>query len=184
MLCLVDRSAVEVEWQIPLVRVRAFIPYWFAWNDLRIGTDGRWFNMRLGEATRGKWRIPDERVRVVYFYIRTFEGSSHHLCRLRTDHLAPMSKFDFVLTHTWFMGCRKLSSFDGRWVGRHSTTLVVMYTRIVYMPPTDSLECSIAWKTCTRARWARLNCLIVVMNCGRSWCLREPRVSCCQVVTL
>jgi hypothetical protein len=29
-----------------------------------------------------------------------------------------------------------------------------------------------------------LNSLIVIVNCGRLWCLREPRMSCCQVLSL
>jgi hypothetical protein len=34
MLCLVDRTSVEVEWQVPLMRFRAFIP-WFEIGMLR-----------------------------------------------------------------------------------------------------------------------------------------------------
>jgi hypothetical protein len=34
MLCLVDRTPVEVEWQTPLARFRAFIP-WFEIGMLR-----------------------------------------------------------------------------------------------------------------------------------------------------
>jgi hypothetical protein len=40
-------------------------------------------------------------------------GGSLHPCRLRTDHLVPVSKFDYVLTHTGFMGSHKLTSFYG-----------------------------------------------------------------------
>jgi hypothetical protein len=40
MLCLVDRILVEVEWQTPLVRFRAFIP-WFESGMLRTGIDDR-----------------------------------------------------------------------------------------------------------------------------------------------
>jgi hypothetical protein len=40
-------------------------------------------------------------------------GGSPRLCRLRTDRLAPVSKFDYVLAHTRFMGSRKLSSLVG-----------------------------------------------------------------------
>jgi hypothetical protein len=36
---------------------------------------------------------------------------SPRLRELRTDRLAPVSKFDYVLVHTGFMGSRKLSSF-------------------------------------------------------------------------
>jgi hypothetical protein len=45
------------------------------------------------------------------------QGGSPCLCQLRTNHLAPVSKFDYVLMHTGFMGSHKLSSFDGRQVG-------------------------------------------------------------------
>jgi hypothetical protein len=53
-------------------------------------------------------------VRVVCFHIQSSEGGSPHLCRLRTDLLAPVNKIDYVLAHMRFMGSRKLSSFDGR----------------------------------------------------------------------
>jgi hypothetical protein len=54
------------------------------------------------------------RLRVVCFHIRSFEGDSPRLCRLRTDRLAPVNKIDYVLAHKRFMGSHKLSSFDGR----------------------------------------------------------------------
>jgi hypothetical protein len=44
------------------------------------------------------------RVRVVCFHIRSTEGGSPCLCRLRTDRLAPVSKIDYVLTHTRLWG--------------------------------------------------------------------------------
>jgi hypothetical protein len=53
------------------------------------------------------------RLRVVCFHIWSFEGGSRRLCQLRTDHLAPVNKIDYVLAHTVFMGSPKLSSFDG-----------------------------------------------------------------------
>jgi hypothetical protein len=40
-------------------------------------------------------------------------GGSPHLCQLRTGHLAPVSKFDYILTHTGYLESRKLSSFVG-----------------------------------------------------------------------
>jgi hypothetical protein len=77
-----------------------------------------------------------------------------HPCRLRTASVGSRwASIDYVLTHTGFMGSRKLSSFDGHRVGRYLTSPVVMYTRIVYRPPTDIPKCGIAWKTCTRERW-------------------------------
>jgi hypothetical protein len=47
---------------------------------------------------------------------------------------------DYVLGHTGFMGSRKLSSFNGHRVGRYPTIPAVMYTEIVYGPPTDGPE--------------------------------------------
>jgi hypothetical protein len=46
---------------------------------------------------------------MVWFRIQSSEGGSPHLSRLRTDRLAPVNKFDYVLMHTGFMGSRKLS---------------------------------------------------------------------------
>jgi hypothetical protein len=45
-----------------------------------------------------------ENVRVVYFHVRSSEGGSLHLCRLRTDRLIPRNKIDYVLTHTKLWG--------------------------------------------------------------------------------
>jgi hypothetical protein len=36
---------------------------------LRIGIDGRWFNMRPSGATRGKWRILDGKVSEWYVFM-------------------------------------------------------------------------------------------------------------------
>jgi hypothetical protein len=58
-----------------------------------------------------------ERLRVVCFHIQSSEGGSPYWCRLRTNHLALVSKIDYVLTHTGFMGSHKLSSFDSWLVG-------------------------------------------------------------------
>jgi hypothetical protein len=44
------------------------------------------------------------RVRVIYFHIQSSEGGSPRLCRLRTDHLAPVNKIDYVLKHTGLWG--------------------------------------------------------------------------------
>jgi hypothetical protein len=68
---------------------------------------------QLGES--GEYRMG--KVRVVCFHVRSSEGGSPRLCRLRTEHLAPVNKIDYVLTHMGFMGSRKLGSFDGHRVG-------------------------------------------------------------------
>jgi hypothetical protein len=53
-------------------------------------------------------------VRVIYFYIRSFEGGNPHLCQLRTASVGPCgTNIDYILAHMRFMGFRKLSSFDG-----------------------------------------------------------------------
>jgi hypothetical protein len=62
------------------------------------------------------------RVKVFCFHIQSSEGGSPRLCRLRIDR-APVNKIDYVLAHTGFMMSRKLSSFNGRWVGRHPAVL-------------------------------------------------------------
>jgi hypothetical protein len=49
----------------------------------------------------------------VCFNVQSFEGGSPHLSRLRTDRLAQVSNFDYVMAHTGFMESRKLSSFVG-----------------------------------------------------------------------
>jgi hypothetical protein len=80
-------------------------------------------------------------------------GGSPRLCQLRTTSVGPCgTSTDYVLTHTEFMGSHKLSNFDSRRVGRSLTSPAVMYTEIVYGPPTNSSACGIAWKTCTRER--------------------------------
>jgi hypothetical protein len=71
-------------------------------------------------------------------------GGSPRLCRLRSASVEPcVTNIDYVLAHMRFIGSRKLSSFNGRRVGRYLTSPVVMYTKIVYVPPTDSLVCGI-----------------------------------------
>jgi hypothetical protein len=55
------------------------------------------------------------RVRVVYFHIRSSEGGSPLLCRLRIVLVGPCGiSINYVLSHTRFMGSRKFSSFNSR----------------------------------------------------------------------
>jgi hypothetical protein len=44
---------------------------------------------RLGGVTRGKWRIPDGKVENDLYDIRSSEGGSPRLCRLRTASVGP-----------------------------------------------------------------------------------------------
>jgi hypothetical protein len=88
-------------------------------------------------------------------------GGSPHPCRLRNDRLAPVSKFDYVLTHTRFMGSRKLSSFSCHRVGRYLTSPAVMYTEIL---------CGHPWiAPSVVSRGTRTDSLIIVANCGHMW---------------
>jgi hypothetical protein len=50
------------------------------------------------------------------FHVQNSEGGSPCLSQLRTDHMASMSKFNYVVTHIGFMGSPKLSSFNGHQV--------------------------------------------------------------------
>jgi hypothetical protein len=77
------------------------------WFILAIGL---WLYVRLGGATRGKWRILDGKVESVLMSDLELQGGSTHLCRL-----GPVAtSIDYVLAHTGFMRSHKLSSFDGR----------------------------------------------------------------------
>jgi hypothetical protein len=74
---------------------------------------------QLGES--GKYWMG--RLRVVWYQIR----SSNVVAPVCID-WGPIvwprwTRLSFVLTHTWFMGSHKLSSFDGCWVERHPTVL-------------------------------------------------------------
>jgi hypothetical protein len=130
---------------------------------------------------RGLWRILDRKGESGLMSDLDLRGGSPFPCRLRTDRLAPVSKFDYVPSHTGFMGSRKLSSFNGHRVGQSLTSRTMMYTRIVYRPPTDSPACGITWKMCTRERCSPPDSLIVVTNCGHLWCIHGSRVLCFEV---
>jgi hypothetical protein len=49
---------------------------------------------------RGLWRIPDGKGESGLFSCSELRRDSAGTCRLRTDRLALVSKFDYVLTHT------------------------------------------------------------------------------------
>jgi hypothetical protein len=139
---------------------------------------------------RGLWRISNGKDESGLFSYSELQGGSLNLCWLRTDCLAQVSKFDYVLTHTRFMGSLKLSSFDGRRVGRYLTSHTMMYTGIVYGLPMDIPVYCITWKTCTMKRWdpARLfdHCHELWPHVG-SWrphVCRVVRLHVCRVVRL
>jgi hypothetical protein len=122
------------------------------------------------------------RLRVVYFHIRSSKGGSPRLCRLRTDRLTLVNKTDYVLAHTRFMGSHKLSSFDGCWVGRHSTILHGWHWDSVGATHRLPIEV-FTWKT-TLGYSGPGSTLIVIVKGGHSCYLRGSRLSCCQVRTL
>jgi hypothetical protein len=70
--------------------------------------------MRSGGAIRGLWRILDVKDESGLFSCSELRGGSLRLCQLRTDHLIPVRKFNYILAYTRFMGSYKLSSFNGR----------------------------------------------------------------------
>jgi hypothetical protein len=129
---------------------------------------------------RGLWRILDGKGESGLMSNSELWGGNPRPWWLRIDHLAPVSKFDYVLVHMWFMMSHKLSNFDGHRVGWSLTYPVVMYTGIVYGPPTDSPACGIMWKTCTRKRWdpARL-----FDHCCKVWPLMVPSWLTCVVLS-
>jgi hypothetical protein len=54
-------------------------------------------------------------------------------------------------------------------VGPYPTIPLEMSTGIVYEPPTDSPECGIAWKTCTRERWDLDRPYDIIAKGYRTW---------------
>jgi hypothetical protein len=67
--------------------------------------------MRSGRATKGLGRILDGKVESGLMSDSELRGGSPRTCQLKTDHLAPVSKFDYVLAHVRFMRSRKPSNF-------------------------------------------------------------------------
>jgi hypothetical protein len=55
--------------------------------------DGSWLNWRPGGGLWGKWRQLVGKVGEWYVTSQHLQGCSPHLCRLRTDRLAPVSKY-------------------------------------------------------------------------------------------
>jgi hypothetical protein len=101
-LCLVNRMTVEVEWLEPLVirpHLTMVVLCWISFKE----QGGR---------------------RVMCFHVRSSEGGSPRLCRLRTASIGlRLADFDYVLTNMEFMGFCKLSNLDGHRVGRYPTYL-------------------------------------------------------------
>jgi hypothetical protein len=119
--------------------------------------------------------------RVVWFEIWSSEGGSPYLCQLGPASVrSEWTSIDYVLVHKRFMGSRKLSSFDGDWVGWHPTLLHVCTIESCSSHP-RCVHCGIRVEDDTRVRWARLDSLIVIVKYWDSWCLLGLRVPCCRV---
>jgi hypothetical protein len=176
------RLLVEDEWS-EITRGRSLSinggPMWFMSSESDRGTiwDRAGQLGRSGECNMGT-------VRVICFHVRSSEGGSPHLCHLRTMSAEPWgTSIDYVLVHMGFMGSHKFSSFDGHRVVRY---------------PILPTGCTLGW--CVGHPWmpievlrgrhalgwgrTRFDSSIVILNCCHLWCLREPRVSCCQVLPL
>jgi hypothetical protein len=143
-----------------------------------------WHNWRLGGqlGERGEYWM-GRRMSGLIWNSKLQDGSPH-LCRLRTDHLAPVDKFEL---------CTSVYKILWGPANLLASTVAELDDILPYLTG-DTRDSAWAvhgvstkaytWKTCTRVRWAWLDYLIVVVNCCHSWCLRGLRVSCCQVITL
>jgi hypothetical protein len=135
---------------------------------------------QLGES--GEYR--KGRIRVDYFHVRSSEGGSPYLCRLRTASVVPWGiSIDYILAHMRFMGSHKLSSFDNPRVGWYPTLLNGCTLGLCVGHPRMPVEVSrgihaLGWGS------TRPNSLIVITKSGHSSCLCDSRVSCCQVISL
>jgi hypothetical protein len=108
------------------------------------------------------------------------QGGSLHMCRLRPT-LVRFEWTSFELCTSVYEIFYGPTNLLASWVTELDDNL----------PYLMGVKRDSAWATndvsveaYTRVRWAWLHSLIVVMNCCHSWCLRGPRVSCCQVISL
>jgi hypothetical protein len=129
----------------------------------------------------GKWRILDGKGESGLMSDLELLSGSPCMCRLRTVLVRPCEiSIDYVLMHTGFMGPRKLNNFGSHRVGQSLTSPTVMYIRIVYVPPTDSPACAIAWKMYTRKRWDLTR---LFDRCCELWPLMVPSRLMCVVLS-
>jgi hypothetical protein len=134
---------------------------------------------QLGES--GKYRT--RRLRVICFYIQSFEGGNPRLCRLMTDHLAPVNNIDYILHIHDLWGPANLvastvAELDDtlhRFMDVHWDSV-----RATHRLPVEVF----VWKTTLGWGRTRPDSLIVIVKGGHSWCLCGSRVSCCHVISL
>jgi hypothetical protein len=137
----------------------------------------------LGGATRRKWRILDGKDESGLMSDSELQYGSPCLCRDHVDCALLQQALSCVLTHMGFMGSRKLSSVNGRWVGRHLTVLHGWHwdsVRAAHGLPSEVFT----WKTTLGYGGLQLDSLIVNTKGGHSWYLCGSRVSYCQVISL
>jgi hypothetical protein len=71
-------------------------------------------------------------------------GGSTRPCRLQTDHLASVNKFDYVLTHAGIMGSRKPSTYITAWLNLNCYSMVVVGGRM-RLPRTTAIAGRSLW---------------------------------------
>jgi hypothetical protein len=111
-------------------------------------------------------------------------GGSPHLCWLRTNRLAPVSKFELCTgTYGIFWGPESILASS---VAELNDTLpYLMDDRRDNAWATHGVSAEAnMWKSYSRVRWARLDSLIVIVKYCHSWCPPGSHVSCCQVISL
>jgi hypothetical protein len=112
------------------------------------------------------------RLRVVYFHVRSYEGGSPRLCRLRTRRLSPEEQALIMYLCIWDL-----------WSPANIVALTVTKFNDI-LPYLYDVHQDSVWAThgfpsryrveeCSRVRWAWVNSLIVVMNYGHSCGLHD-----------
>jgi hypothetical protein len=86
---------------------------------------GIWFNWRPDRPLGGKWRLSIGKVGEWYVENRHLQGCSPHLCRLRTDRLAPTTKYWTYWSHVRGMGSVSLVASHQQKVGFAPTASLV-----------------------------------------------------------
>jgi hypothetical protein len=125
------------------------------------GSNG-WHNWRPGGAIRGKWWIIDGRKGSGLIKNSKHQGGSPRLCWLRTDRLAPVSKFELCT------GAYEILLSPANWVASYATETeaILLYLMDVQWDSAwGTHEVSTeayTWKTCTRVRWALIVSLTVL----------------------
>jgi hypothetical protein len=152
---------------------------WLKWIYGNVGIIGDWAGQwgEYGEYWMGRNGSG------LIWYSELQDGISC-LCRLRTDRSALVSMF-VLCTGTYGILWDPSNLLASTVVELDDTLPYLMDDTQGSAWATHGVSAeAYAWKTCTRVRWARLDSLIVIVNCCHSWCLCGPRVSCCQVITL